>query len=121
MQGFGSLIDIYLSTLAYRLSGMEIDGIRKGIPCFAREVPGPAIAGTGTGTGSQRPSKRKRDDTGDDDGEYEYETEECYLTLDLLDVDPALLSSATSYRLIVSSAVYSCFYFTISFRGFSYS
>lgn len=69
VQGFGSLIDIYLSTLAYRLSGMEIDGIRRGIPCFAREVPGPAIAGTGTGTGSQQPSKRKRDDTGDDDGE----------------------------------------------------
>ena len=67
MQGFGSLIDIYLSTLAYRLSGMAIDGIRRGIPCFAREAPGPAIAGTATE--SQRPSKRKRDDTGDDDGE----------------------------------------------------
>ena len=44
--------------------------------------------------------------TSDDDGEYEYETEECYLTLDLLDVDPALLSSATAYRLIVSILVF---------------
>ena len=55
--------------------------------------------------------------TGDDDGEYEYETEECYLTLDLLDVDPALLSSATSYRLIVSIVVFVLFTLPLAFAG----
>ena len=55
--------------------------------------------------------------TGDDDGEYEYETEECYLTLDLLDVDPALLSSATSYRLIVSIAVFVLFTLPLAFAA----
>ena len=56
--------------------------------------------------------------TGDDDGEYEYETEECYLTLDLLDVDPALLSSAISYRLIVSIVVFVLFTLPLAFASF---
>ena len=55
--------------------------------------------------------------TGDDGGEYEYETEECYLTLDLLDVDPALLSSATSYRLIVSIVIFVLFTLPLAFAG----
>lgn len=37
------------------------------------------------------------------DEDYEEEVEECYLTLDLIDVDPALISNSETYRLIVSA------------------
>lgn len=37
------------------------------------------------------------------DEDYDEEVEECYLTLDLIDVDPALISNSETYRLIVSA------------------
>lgn len=37
------------------------------------------------------------------DEDYEEEVEESFLTLDLIDVDPALISNSETYRLIVSA------------------